>query len=85
MFYNCHNLIKVDLSSFNTQNVKEMSEMFSCCYNLIKVDLSSFNTKNVKDESPMRDLDKCLIKIKRENFIKNKSKLPKSQIFIIEI
>ena len=31
MFYNCWNLTNLDLSNFNTQNVKDMSCMFSNC------------------------------------------------------
>ena len=36
MFYECKNLIKVDLSLFNTKNIKDMSGMFCNCENLKK-------------------------------------------------
>ena len=44
MFYKCENLYKLDLSSFNTNNVTDMSYMFSYCENLSELNLSSFNT-----------------------------------------
>ena len=51
MFFNCENLIKVDLSLFNPLNVKDMSCMFYGCTNLIKVDFSAFNNQNVTNMS----------------------------------
>ena len=45
----CNNLSNLNLSSFNTANVKDMSSMFSGCSSLIDLDISSFNTANVKD------------------------------------
>ena len=35
------------MSSFNTENVTCMSQMFYNCYSLTEVNLSSFNTQNV--------------------------------------
>ena len=43
----------LDLSSFNTSNVTNMSYIFSCNYSLINLDLSSFNTLNVTDMGNM--------------------------------
>ena len=51
MFCGCENLIKVNFTSFNTQNITGMSSMFCGCANLIKVDLSTFNTRNIRDMS----------------------------------
>ena len=34
MFYGCSNLTNIDFSSFNTENVNDMSFMFSFCYNI---------------------------------------------------
>ena len=48
MFCDCNNLIKVDLSSFNTKDVEDMTNMFFGCESLTKLDLLSFNTENVK-------------------------------------
>ena len=53
MFYNCSNLINIDLSSFNTKNVTNMIQMFYNCWELINIDLSSFNTQNVTNMMQM--------------------------------
>ena len=53
MFSGCSNLINIDFSSFNTQNVSSMYGMFYGCTNLINIDLTSFNTENVTDMSGM--------------------------------
>ena len=53
MFYECSKLTNIDLSSFNTKNVTNMSGMFYGCSNLTNIDLSSFNTENVSDMSWM--------------------------------
>lgn len=53
MFYNCTNLISVDLSRFDTSQVIDMSYMFDWCCNLKSVDLSNFNTENVADMQDM--------------------------------
>ena len=49
MFYECSSLQSINLSSFNTTNVKDMSLMFYECSSLRSIDLSSFNTTNVED------------------------------------
>jgi surface protein len=48
MFYECQKLQNLDLSSFNTQNVTDMSHMFYYCYNLKNLNLLSFNTQKVE-------------------------------------
>jgi surface protein len=53
MFNNCCSLSSLDLSNFNTSNVKVMGEMFSGCSNLTSLDLSSFRTEKVEDMSGM--------------------------------
>jgi len=63
MFCDCYNLTYVDLSSFDTKNVTDMSFMFGCitelgqllggCFNLTNLDLSSFDTRNVTNMSSM--------------------------------
>ena len=53
MFYNCSSLTNLDLSNFNTQNVKNMNTMFYNCSSLTNLDLSNFNTQNVKNMSYM--------------------------------
>ena len=53
MFNRCKNIISLDLSSFDTNNVTNMSNMFSFCLNLTSLDLSYFDTNNVTDMSNM--------------------------------
>ena len=53
MFKECSSLKSIDLSSFNTINVNNMSSMFRECSSLQSINLSSFNTNNVKDMSNM--------------------------------
>jgi len=48
MFANCKNIIKIDLSTFNTKETTSMSYMFSGCDNLIDLNLSNFNTQMVQ-------------------------------------
>ena len=52
--YPLSNLMSIEgLENLNTENVTDMSAMFSDCNNLQTLDLSSFNTKNVTDMSAM--------------------------------
>ena len=53
MFYECDKLLSIDLSNFNTNNVKYMIRMFSYCFSLTSLNLSNFNTNNVQDMSYM--------------------------------
>ena len=53
MFYDCTDLTTLDLSSFNTSSVTDMSSMFSYCSRLTTLDVSSFNTSSVTDMSIM--------------------------------
>ena len=50
MFSWCSSLTSLDLSSFDTSKVTDMSGMFSGCSSLTSLDLSSFNTSNVKGQ-----------------------------------
>ena len=47
MFYNCKNIINIDLSSFDTSNVTRMENMFKFCRNVKYINTSFINTKNV--------------------------------------
>ena len=55
MFFNCINLIYIDISNFRTINVTSMNSMFSGCSSLISIKFYeninslSFNTENVID------------------------------------
>ena len=46
MFENCTSIKTLDLSSFNTENIVNMSRMFYSCTSLNSLDLSSFNVSN---------------------------------------
>ena len=53
MFEGCENIKAIDLSSFKTKNVTNMSYIFCGCHNLKSIDLTSFDTKNVNNMSYM--------------------------------
>ena len=46
-------LTSLNLSKFNTNNVKDMGYMFSNCCSLTSLDLSTFNTDNVNNMNNM--------------------------------
>ena len=53
-FGNCIYLTEIEgIENLNTQNVTDMSEMFTCCYALTSLDVSNFNTQNVEDMTDM--------------------------------
>ena len=45
MFVYCRSLTSLDLSNFDTQNVKNMEYMFYDCISLISLNLLNFDTK----------------------------------------
>jgi surface protein len=45
MFYKCSTLTSLDLSKFNTAQVKDMQYMFFECSGIDTLDLTSFNTQ----------------------------------------
>ena len=47
MFGGCKSLEGVDLSNFNTENVKNMASMFSGCKSLKKVEQIKTNDKRI--------------------------------------
>jgi len=49
MFYNCHRLIDINLSNFNSQNVIDTRNMFSYSSSLKYINLTNFNTSKVTD------------------------------------
>ena len=54
MFANCESLVKIEgLSSLNTSEVTDMSEMFYYCWSLSEFDVSNFDTSSVKNMSNM--------------------------------
>jgi surface protein len=56
MFYDCYDLISVDLSNIYTDNVTSMKRMFSYCNNLNYLNLGNgFDVSSVTDMSYMFD------------------------------
>ena len=53
MFAGCKNIIKIDLTNFNTKYVIKMIGMFYGCLNMKYINLFSFKTENVNDMSFM--------------------------------
>ena len=53
MFKNCCSLKKLDLSSFDTNQVIDMSDIFSNCYSLSEINLENFFTGKVINMSHM--------------------------------
>ncbi len=68
MFYGCWRLTSLDLSSFDTSKVTEMSDMFSACSNLTDLDLSSFDTSSVTNMSYMFGECGCLTTLDLTSF-----------------
>ena len=53
MFDGCSNIIKLDMSNFDTSNVVDMSCMFYGCKSLSSLYLTGFDTSKVRDMSGM--------------------------------
>ena len=73
MFSDCSSLKEINLSSsFNTNQVTNMSYMFDNCSSLKELNLSSFNTNQVTHMSYMfKSINKsCKIKCKDEEIMK---------------
>ena len=47
MFYRCDDIIEVDLSKFNSTQVKYTDRMFAYCTSLTSVNLTNFKTSQV--------------------------------------
>ena len=68
LFYKCDKLENINLSNFNTQNIKDMSHIFYKCNSLKNINLSNFNTQNVINMSNMFSYCKSLTNINLSNF-----------------
>ena len=53
LFYKCTHIVSIDLSHFNSINIKTMYCMFNGCTSLKSLNLANFNTSNVEDMSSM--------------------------------
>ena len=56
MFSVAFSLQNLDVSNFNTTNIKNMHGMFGFCHSLTSLDISSWNTDNVENMEKMFDL-----------------------------
>ena len=74
MFGECSSLTNIDLSNFNTDNIKDMSGMFGGCSSLINIDLSNFNTEKITKMSTVFYKCSSLVKIDLSNFKVNNVK-----------
>jgi surface protein len=63
MFSTCQNIIRIDLSSFDSSQVTNMYYMFGKCFNLEEINLSNLDTSKVKDMSYLFNKCKTLKKI----------------------
>lgn len=68
MFYNCYQMINLDVSNFNTSKVRNMSSMFEQCRNLTSLDVSNFDTSNVTNMTWMFATCRKLTKLNLDNF-----------------
>ena len=71
MFYKCNQLLSIDLSNFNTNNVNFMNGMFCNCSSLTSLNLSNFNTNNVNYMNGMFYNCCSLISLNLSNFNTN--------------
>ena len=67
MFSGCL-ITELDLSSFNTSHVVDMSGMFDACAYLMELDLSNFDTSRVTDMSRMFHMCVCLSELNLDSF-----------------
>ena len=65
-----YSLKSIDLSSFNTNNVISMCQMFNRCSSLKSINLSSFNANNA---THMSDMFNGCSSLKKENVKINKN------------
>ena len=68
MFFDCENLVEVDLSELDTSKVTDMSCMFSDCSSLKTLDLSGLDTSAVTDMNCMFIFCSSLKTINLSNF-----------------
>ena len=68
LFGNCSAITEIDMSGFDTSNVRSMSEMFYGCVALTKLDLSNFDTSNVRSMHAMFYNCSALTELDLSNF-----------------
>ena len=68
MFWDCNNIIEIDLSNFDSSQVTEMEGMFFLCKNLIFLNITNFNTSQVKNMYSLFKGCSSLISLNLSNF-----------------
>ena len=68
MFYDLENIIKIDLSKFDSSFITDMSYMFCNCHSLISIDLSNISTSSVKNMEYMFKACYSLISLDLKHF-----------------
>jgi surface protein len=68
MFQGCENLTNLDLSTFDTKKVIDMSFMFKGCKKLNTLNLFAFDTKNVINMKAIFEECENLIELNLKNF-----------------
>ena len=53
MFKNCENIVKIDLSNFDTSEIEDMEGMFHGCTKLRSINFGNINTEKVKNMKNM--------------------------------
>lgn len=74
MFLGCKSLKSFDVSSFNTQNITSMREIFHRCESLESLNLSNFNTNKLTDIDLMFGDDLSLTNLDLSSFNLSESK-----------
>ena len=68
MFYQCSDIVEIDLSNFNTSKVTNMDSMFRECIGLSLLNLSNIDTSIVTNMSYMFCNCSCLLSLDLSNF-----------------
>ena len=68
LFSDCYNIISLDFTNFDTQNITYMSCMFKNCRELKNLNLSNFNSQNVTNMDYMFENCRSLINLDLYNF-----------------
>ena len=73
MFYGCENLEKLNLTKFYTNEVYNMSSLFSGCKSLNLLDIRNFNTQNINEKNDYKDIFRGIKDSNAFTFIYNKN------------
>ena len=77
LFNGCGSLTSIDLSNFNTENVKSMSGMFYGCEKLQYLDISSFKSSTNENIIMFKNLPKNgQLKVSEDFIDKIKEQIP---------